>query len=234
MATLKETFQERVKAYGCKNEDLAVNYFTRADFELSRMKTPKKWEQIDFEDFIMNSITHANMGIDPFARKTLYFIPRGAKLCIDLRYECLEFLAQNFGINKPINVTTEIIYSNDKFSLVKKDLSNPRDGYLFQIPSPLDRGAICGGVYLKEYENERLDKAVFMSLAEINKRTKADTSFFGNHPEKMCLKTLLKDAWGSVTLDTTRLGEYAKSVKPIQDFEPESTTDLPFNPESEL
>lgn len=234
MVDLKETFLERVKAYGCKNEDLAVNYFTRADFELPRLKTPKKWEQLDFDDFVLNSITHANMGVDPFARKTLYFIPRGNRLCIDLRYECLEYMAKTFGINSPLNVTTEIIYSNDKFSLIKKDLANPKDGYLFQVPNPLERGSICGGVYLKEYDNERFDKAVFMSLEAINKRTPNTGTFFANHPEKMCLKTLLKEAWGSVTLDTTRLGEYAKSVVPIKEFEPENMEDLPFIPNAEL
>ena len=50
MADLKETFLQRVKAYGCKNEDLAVNYFTRLDNDLKKLPTPKTWKQINFED----------------------------------------------------------------------------------------------------------------------------------------------------------------------------------------
>ena len=56
MADLKETFLQRVKTYGCKNEYLAVNYFTRLDNELKKLATPKTWKQINFEDFLSKSI----------------------------------------------------------------------------------------------------------------------------------------------------------------------------------
>jgi len=41
---LKLEFLKRVKLYGCKNEDLALNYFTRLDNELK--KSNKTWKQI--------------------------------------------------------------------------------------------------------------------------------------------------------------------------------------------
>ena len=230
MADLKETFLQRVKAYGCKNEDLAVNYFTRLEKEQK-----EKISNIDFEDFIMKSITYSNMGIDPFAPDMLSLVPRGGKILFIEDKQCVELLARTYGINCPVNITTEMIYSKDKFSLIKKDLSNPKDGYLFQIPSPLDRGNICGGVYLMEYENERFDKAVFMSLADIHKRTDTNSANFQKYPEEMCLKTLKKKAWGLVTLDTTKLSDYyiAKEKETI-DFEPENTEELPFVPDAEL
>ena len=73
MADLKETFLQRVKAYGCKNEDLAVNYFTRLDNDLKKLPTLKTWKQINFEDFLSKSIAYANIGIDPLAPKMLSF-----------------------------------------------------------------------------------------------------------------------------------------------------------------
>lgn len=236
MSDLKKTFLERVQAYGCKNEDLAVNYFTRADIELPRMKTPKTWAQIDFEAFVLSAITHANMGIDPFAPKTLYLVPRGNTLCIDLRAECLEFLARNFGINCPENITVELIYSNDKFSMIKKDLSNPQDGYFLQTPNPIDRGLCCGGVMLFEYENTRYNKVRFMSIADINKRTADTSTFYKNYPESMQEKTIRKYAWSKIVLDTTRLSEYYK-INPViasKEFEAENMENLPFDPDAEL
>jgi recombinational DNA repair protein RecT len=230
MATLKETFQERIKAYGCKNEDLAVNYFTKLEKEQGA-----KIKDIDFEDFVLKSITYSNLEIDPFAPDTITLIPRGGKILFIEDKQCVENLARRYGVNCPINITTEIIFSNDKFSLVKKDLSNPKDGYLFQVTSPLDRGNVCGGVFVMEYDNEKMNKAVFMGLSEIHKRTDTNSATFKKYPEEMIEKTLLKKAWGRVTLNTTKLAEYYSIDKSnIPDFEPQSTEDLPFDPDSEL
>jgi recombinational DNA repair protein RecT len=230
MVTLKETFQERIKAYGCKNEDLAVNYFSKLEKEQGA-----KIKDIDFEDFVLKSITYSNLEIDPFAPDTITLIPRGGKILFIEDKQCVENLARRYGVNCPINITTEIIFSNDKFSLVKKDLSNPKDGYLFQVTSPLDRGNVCGGVFVMEYEDERMNKAVFMSLSEIHKRTDTNSATFKKYPEEMIEKTLLKKAWGRVTLNTTKLSEYYSIDKSnIPDFEPQSTADLPFDPDNEL
>jgi len=230
MATLKETFQERVKAYGCKNEDLAVNYFTKLEKEQG-----SKIKDIDFEDFVLKSITYSNLEIDPFAPDTISLVPRGGKILFIEDKQCVENLARRYGVNCPINITTEVIFSNDKFSLVKKDLSNPRDGYLFQVTSPLDRGGVCGGVFVMEYENEKMNKAVFMSLSEIHKRTDTNSATFKKYPEEMVEKTLLKKAWGRITLNTTKLADYYSMNQNLnQNFEPESTEDLPFNPDAEL
>jgi hypothetical protein len=51
----------------------------------------------------------------------------------------------------------------------------------------------------------------------------------------MIEKTLLKKAWGRVTLNTTKLAEYYSIDKSnIPDFEPQLTADLPFDPDNEL
>lgn len=241
MSDLKKTFLERVQAYGCKNEDLAVNYFTRLDNELPKQKTPKTWLQIDMDGFVQKAIAYANIGIDPLAPKMLSFTLFGNKttglsdvvFVEDVR--CMELLARRFGVNCPENITIELVYSNDKFSLVKKDLSNPSDGYLLQIVNPIDRGVICGGVSLSEYSNPAYNKARFMSLADIHKRTGKDSDFYKKWPEEMCEKTIGKNAWGKVVLDTTQLADYyAQKSTPEQEFESENMENLPFDPDAEL
>src|SRR3990172_3022731 len=144
MATLKETFQERVRAYGCKNEDLAVNYFTRLDAELPKQTTPKTWAQINFDDFLSKAIAYANIGIDPLAPKMLsftLFANKSGKSDVvfveDVR--CMELLARRYGVNCPENITVELIYSTDKFSIIKKDLSHPSEGYILEVTNVFER-----------------------------------------------------------------------------------------------
>lgn len=240
MADLKETFLQRVKAYGCKNEDLAVNYFTRLDNELKKANPVKTWKQVNFDDFLSKSIAYANIGIDPLAPKMLSFTLFSNKsgtsdvvFVEDVR--CMETLARRYGINCPENIKVELIYSTDKFSLIKKDLSNPQDSYTLEITSPFDRGNIIGGVSLSEYENCSYNKVRLMPMKDIEKRVKTTSPFWANWKEEMCEKTIGKNAWGKVVLNTTELADYyATKQDDPEDFTPESTEDLPFNPDAEL
>lgn len=239
MADLKETFLQRVKAYGCKNEDLAVNYFTRLDNELKKLATPKTWKQINFEDFLSKSIAYANIGIDPLAPKMLSFTLFGNKtgtsdvvFVEDVR--CMELLARRYGVNCPENITVELIYSTDKFSIIKKDLSHPSEGYVLEVTNAFDRGEIIGGVSLSEYENPIYNKVRIMSMKEIEKRVKTNSTFWTNWKNEMCEKTLGKNAWGKVVLNTTELSEYYATQPNESDFEPENTEELPFDPDAEL
>ena len=240
MADLKETFLQRVKAYGCKNEGLAVNYFTRLDNELKKLATPKTWKQINFEDFLSKSIAYANIGIDPLAPKMLSFTLFANKtnglsdvvFVEDVR--CMELLARRYGINCPENITVELIYSTDKFSIVKKDLSHPSEGYVLEVTNAFDRGDIVGGVSLSEYANPIYNKVRIMSMKEIEKRVKTNSPFWTNWKNEMCEKTVCKNAWGKVVLNTTELAKYYATKPNEIDFDPESTEELPFDPDAEL
>ena len=240
MADLKETFLQRVKAYGCKNEDLAVNYFTRLDNDLKKLATPKTWKQINFEDFLSKSIAYANIGIDPLAPKMLSFTLFANKtnglsdvvFVEDVR--CMELLARRYGINCPENITVELIYSTDKFSIVKKDLSHPSEGYVLEVTNAFDRGDIVGGVSLSEYANPIYNKVRIMSMKEIEKRVKTNSPFWTNWKNEMCEKTVCKNAWGKVVLNTTELAKYYATQSNDVEFEPENTEELSFDPDAEL
>jgi len=240
MADLKDTFLQRVKAYGCKNEDLAVNYFTRLDNELKKAVPLKTWKQINFEDFLSKSIAYANIGIDPLAPKMLSFTLYANKtnglsdvvFVEDVR--CMELLARRYGINCPENITVELIYSTDKFSIIKKDLSHPSEGYVLEVTNAFDRGDVIGGVSLSEYANPIYNKVRIMSMKEIEKRVKTNSPFWTNWKNEMCEKTVGKNAWGKVVLNTTELAEYYATQPNDVEFEPESTEELPFDPDAEL
>lgn len=235
--TPKEWFKEQVQKYGCKNEELAMNYFTRLDNELK--KASKKWGEVSVADFITKSIAYANIGIDPLAPKMLSFTlfkNKGTNLFDVVFVEdvrCMEVLARRYGINCPENITVELIYSNDEFTLIKKDVANNYDSYILKPVNPFDRGEIIGGVSLSEYANRVYNKVRLMSIAEIEKRVNTNSTFWTKWKAEMCEKTIGKNAWGKVVLDTTQLAEYYEANQQA-DFQPEDLQDLPFDPDAEL
>jgi recombination protein RecT len=146
----------------------------------------------------------------------------------------MELLARRYGINCPENITVELIYSTDKFSIVKKDLSHPSEGYVLEVTNAFDRGEIIGGVSLSEYANPIYNKVRILSMKEIEKRVKTNSPFWTNWRAEMCEKTVGKNAWSKVVLNTTELAEYYATKPNEVDFEPENTEELPFDPNAEL
>lgn len=235
MSELKEKFASRVKAYGCKNEDLALNYFTRLNNELPKLTPARTWMQVNFEDFLAKSIAYANIGIDPLAPKTLSFTLYANKSGMyDVVFvedvKCMETVARKYGVNCPENITVELIHQNDKFSLIKKDLANPFDGYVLEITNAFDRGEVIGGVSLSEYQKPIYNKVRLMTLKEIEKRVNTKSPFWTNWKNEMCEKTIAKNAWSKVVLNTTELAEYYS----LQATEEQEVEDLPFEPSNEL
>lgn len=246
MSDLKENFLKKVKEYGCKNEDLAVNYFIKLDEQLKVTLPVKTWHQISFDDFLQKSIAYANIGIDPLAKKMLSFLLYANKATgkSDVVFvedvHCMEILARRYGINCPENITVELVYSTDAFTLKKKSLTNPVEGYELDVTEPFNRGDIIGGVSLTEFSNPIYNKVRMMSISEIEKRVRTkgangkETTFWANYKPEMCEKTIAKNAWGKVVLDTTELSEYYALSREEPEFEPENKEELPFNPEDEV
>lgn len=250
---LKGKFLTKVQEFGCSNEKLAGNFFTAIDLAIKKAEAdragnqykandPKiKWAVINFDDILQKSIAYSNLGIDPLAKDMLSFIfyknkSGGYDITFVEGVKCMETLARTYGINCPENIKVELIYSTDKFSLIKKDLTNPQDSYVLEVTNPFERGAIIGGISLSEYPNPIYNKVRLMTRKDILKRTKETTVFFKNWEEEMCEKTVAKNAWGKVVLDTTQLAEYysLQSDAMREEFEPENTEDLPFDPDETI
>jgi len=239
MATLLENAKNAIEAYGCKNVDLALNYYTRMDNELRKLNRP--WNEINLQDFKIKAIAYANIGIDPLAAKMLSFtmFKNNQTNVYDVVFvedvRCMEILARRYGKNCPENITVELIYSTDNFSPVKKGIGNPNDSYILEIKNPFERGEIIGGVSLSEYANPVYNKVRFMSIKDIEKRVRTNSTFWKNWKEEMCEKTIGKNAWGKVVLDTTELAEfYQAKSNDKTDYELGGEEELPFTPEDEL
>lgn len=239
MSSLLEAAKKAIELYGCKNIDLALNYYTRMDNELKKLD--RAWSAINMQDFKIKAIAYANIGIDPLASKMLSFtmFKNNQTNVYDVVFvedvRCMEILARRYGRNCPENITVELIYSTDKFSPVKKSIGNPSDSYVLEVVNPFDRGEIIGGVSLSEYKNTAYNKVRFMSIADIQKRVNTNTGFWKKWKEEMCEKTIGKNAWSKVVLDTTELAEfYSANSSEKNNYELEEHEELPFDPENEI
>lgn len=248
--TIQEKFVNRAKEIGCKNEPLLNNFFMAIDTaiknaEEDRLTKPDKqhdpkirWASINIDETIQSSIAYANIHIDAMAEDMISFIfYKNKKGGYDITFvegvSCMEILARRYGVNCPENVKAELVYSTDVFKIVKKDINNPKDDCIHEITSPFDRGVILGGYTISQFKNERFDQLREMSLKDINKRTKEYTPFFKKWPAEMCIKTLKKNAWSKVVLNTVDLAEYYASKKDPE-FIPDNKEDLPFLPKDEI
>jgi len=250
MEDLKLKFLEKVKEYGCKNEVLAGNFFTAIDASIKKSEAdragnqykandPKiRWAATNFDETLQSAIAYSNLGIDPLAEDMISFIfhkskTGGYNITFVEGVSCMEILARKYGINCPDNVKVEVVYSTDIFEVIKKDINNPEDTCIHKVVNPFDRGEIVGGYTISQFSNSSYNQIRPMSLKDINKRTKETTMFFKNWPEEMCIKTLKKNAWSKVVLNTVDLAEYfAAKSDPV--FEPEDKSKDIFNPNEVL
>lgn len=251
MDEIKIKWMNKVKDLGCKNESLSDNFFNALDASIKKSESeralneykrndPKiRWSSIsNFDTVLQSSIVYSNLGIDPLAEDMLSFIfykskSNGYDITFVEGVSCMEILARRYGINCPDNIKIELVYSTDVFKVIKKDINNPEDTCIHNVINPFERGEILGGYSLSQFENSSYNKLREMSIKEINKRTKETTSFFKKWPKEMCEKTLSKNAWSKVILNTTDLAEYY-AAKKEESFIADQTDELPFNPENEL
>lgn len=250
--TLQEKFLAKIEEIGCKNMSLAKNFFIAIDNAIKKSEEdrlsndwkkknnpPFRWSGINFDDVLQSSIAYSNIGIDPLSDDMISFVffknktASGYNITFVEGVSCMEILARRYGVNCPENIKVEVVYSTDIYKAIKKDINNPKDDCIHEITNAFDRGEIVGGYSLSQFKNPAHDQLRPMSLKDINKRTKETTDFFKKWPDEMCIKTLKKNAWSKVVLNTVDLAEYY-AAKKEPEFVPENTEDLPFLAENEL
>jgi len=250
--TLQEKFLAKIEEIGCKNMSLAKNFFIAIDNAIKKSEEdrlsndwkkknnpPFRWAGINLDEVIQSSIAYSNINIDPLSDDMISFVffknkqATGYNITFIEGVSCMEILARTYGINCPENIKAEVVYSTDIFEPIKKDINNPKDDCVFRITNAFNRGEIVGGFTLSQFKNEKHDQLRIMSLDDIHKRTKETTDFFKKWPDEMCIKTLKKNAWSKVVLNTVDLAEY-HAAKKEPEFIPENTEDLPFYPVNDL
>lgn len=189
---------------------------------------PITWNTVDLNALALDVVHYARMGLDMMQSNHLSAIPfkNNNKACksgtkmytVTLMpgYNGIQYIALKYALEKPVSVTTELVYSTDTFKPIKRSHDNKVESYVFEINNAFDRGEIIGGFGYIEYKEPEKNKLVLMTLKDIMKRRpeKAAGEFWGGTKtvwekgkkkevetdgwfEEMCLKTLKREVYSA-------------------------------------
>lgn len=189
---------------------------------------PIGWGTVDLNALALDVVHYARMGLDMMQDNHLSAIPfkdnnrkaqTGTKVYVVnlmLGYNGIQYIAEKYALEKPVAVTTELVYSTDTFKPLKKNRENRVEAYEFEINNAFDRGEIVGGFGYIEYADPAKNKLVIMTLKDILKRKpeKASGEFWGGKKtvweagkktevetdgwfEEMCLKTIKREVYSA-------------------------------------
>lgn len=125
-----------------------------------------------------------------------YLIPRGGFCTVDVSYTGMIKLMYDTGLFNSLRA--ELVYENDSF-----EYKTGTEVVINHSPNPFgDRGKMIGGYLVAELKNgSKIPK--FMSIEDINKtkgysesfKKKGNNSIWGEWPEDMALKTIIRKAF---------------------------------------
>lgn len=225
---------------------LCQNYFIKLDQVLKAAETKRmaksekyrdslalKWQNVNLEKLALDVVSFSSVGLDPLQPNHLHLIPykNNATNKYDfgfiIGYRGSELKAKKYGLDVPDEVIVELVYQNDKFKQIKKDINNPIESYLFEVVDDFNRGPLIGGFYYFSYKDEKKNKIRVFTKADIEKRKPAYASadFWGGDKDKweggqkvgtekiegwydeMAYKTLVRAAYNSITIDSAKIDE---------------------------
>lgn len=237
---------------------LVQNYFIKLDSVLKetdrkRMMKPENtrdliavtWENVNMQKLATDVIAFSSVGLDPAQPNHINIIPyknNGTSkydITFIMGYRGIELKAVKYGLNIPDDVTVELVYSNDLFRALKKNIGNRVESYEFDIKDPFDRGDIVGGFYYHFFKDmPEKNKLRIFSMKDIEKRKPdyASAEFWGgekpiykngqktNATEKiegwfdeMCYKTIHRAAYNDITIDSEKIDEHFVKMMQIDE-----------------
>jgi recombination protein RecT len=226
---------------------LIQNYFIKLDQTLKASETkrlakktnqdplPLTWENVNMPKLAVDVMSFSLIGLDALQSNHINLIPYKNNstgkydITFIIGYKGLELKAMKYGFEIPDDVVVELVYSNDKFKQVKKDINNRVEGYTFEVVNDFDRGEVIGGFYYHIFtKNPTKNKLKVFSLKDIEKRKPkyASSEFWGGSVDKwengkkvgveqvdgwreeMQLKTIYRAAYNDITIDSQKIDEH--------------------------
>ena len=197
---------------------------------------PYTWENVDMPSLAIMVVDKARMGLDILLPDHVHAVPykdyklRLYKINLMNGYNGIRIMSERYAADKPKSVSTELVYENDHFKVLKKNVTRNVESYEFEIVDPFNRGDIIGGFGYIEYEDASKNKLVVMTLEDIIKRKPqtASAEFWGGTKKvfdkvskrmvetetdgwykEMCEKTLKREVYSSkhIPLDNTKVDD---------------------------
>lgn len=209
--------------------------------EKYRDALPVTWANVNMESLSQAVVHTARLGLDPLLPNHVYFIPyknnslQKYDMTIIEGYKGKELKAVKYGLDVPETIIFELVYSTDVFKPIKKSFKNPVESYEFEIVNPFKRGEVIGGfAYFMDSTTSTKNRLMMMSVEDFEKRKpdKASPEFWGGEKdeyidgkktgkkeaiagwyEEMCLKTLKRAAYGSITIDSQKIDDSYQFLK---------------------
>lgn len=198
-----------------EQRELIQGYFISMDKYLADNDISWKDVVIDYK-LAQDLMVRAQMGFDMRSEAMLYPVARKDskangkyRFAIQKGYKGYVYEAKKYAAGILIDIDVHLVYENDVFTPHFKDKNNPFDTFEFTPPKNIfvDRGNIVGGFAYCTYENEKQNKLIVMSKAEIDKHREVAKSnaFWGKWYEQMAEKTLYIAAAKKVPKDPSKI-----------------------------
>lgn len=188
------------------------------DLEAKRIKdkrkaTPYEWKSVNMEKLAIDAIHRIELGLDALIPNHISIIPyfnsKKKLYDLDLRigYEGNDYYRRNMATEEPANIIYELVYSKDRFVVIKKSKEQKFDSYEFEITEPFDRGKVVGGFGYIEYKDQSKNILVLVSEKEflVSKSAAQSNRFWDKHQAKMRLKTLVHRTTEHIKLDPEKI-----------------------------
>jgi recombination protein RecT len=198
------------------------------------------WNTINLQNLALDVVHYAKIGLDMMQPNHLTIIPFKNKktgqydVTFIKGYNGIQYMAEKYALDKPKNITTELVYSTDIFKPIKKNSGNNVESYEFEITSAFDRGNIVGGFGYIEFSDTTKNKLIIMTMKDIEKRKPkyAAAEFWGGTTtewqngkkvsietdgwfEEMCLKTLKREVYSQkhIEIDPKKIDDNYQYMK---------------------
>jgi recombination protein RecT len=138
---------------------LCQNYFIRIDqtlkdLEKKRLATKEQyrsavafdWKNVNLSKLAVDVVAHSAVGLDPTQPNQVNCIPYLNKstskfdIGFIIGFKGLELKVKKYALECPDDVVVELVFKNDKFKQIKKDMNNKVETYTFEIVDDFDRG----------------------------------------------------------------------------------------------
>src|SRR5690625_3226050 len=224
---------------------LAQHLFLKVDSTLKEFESKRKnqnqpayvWNNINMRKLALDAVHRVKLGLDALIPNHIHPVPylngSTGKYDLDLRvgYIGKSYYRMQAAVDKPIDITYELVYSNDKFKPIKKSFSNDVESYEFEITNPFDRGEIIGGFGYIQFDNPKKNELVLVSEEDFQKSRKAAQSkvFWDNHPVEMRYKTLVHRVTEKLEIDPKKVNAASYAYVENQDVDDDATREIEQN-----
>lgn len=243
-----------IKEFSANNGEIAItpfqkklcqNYFIKIDMilkdqELRRMKKNEQyrdalsytWDNVNLQKLANDVIIYSAVGLDPTQPNHINPVPMKNNnlgkydIAFIMGYRGIELKSKKYGFDIPDDVVVELVYANDTFKQIKKDINNKIENYEFVVTNNFDRGEIVGGFYYHCYfDKPEKNKLRVFTRKDIEKRKPdyAAPEFWGGEKDKwvngqkqgtetvegwfdeMAYKTVYRAAYNAITIDSEKI-----------------------------